>query len=70
MRNILGTWEHAAVISFGPSKCTIVDLNKPYIMQNGGELSNLENLHTTTVCGEYLKEVQLLLRVHGRASLS
>jgi hypothetical protein len=46
MRNISGTRERALYVSFVPLSYIITELNKPYIIKNGGELSNLEYLPT------------------------
>jgi len=44
MWNISRTWEHAPIVSFGPLNNTIVDSNKPKIIRNSGELTDLEYL--------------------------
>jgi len=48
MRNVSRTWECTPFISLDPLSNTIVDLNKPKIIGNGGELSDLEYLPTKT----------------------
>ena len=40
--------EHAPLISMGPLNDTILYLKKPKIIENGGELSDLEYLLTKT----------------------
>jgi len=50
-------WVHAPLIFLGPLNSIIVDLNKPYIVRNGGELGDLEYLPTKT---QYTKYVQIM----------
>jgi len=45
----------APLLSSGPLNRIIVDLNKPYIIGNGGEMSDLEYLPTKTEYIEYLQ---------------
>jgi len=46
---------HALLVFPGPLNRIIVDLNKPWIIGNGGELSDLEYLPTKTEYIEYLQ---------------
>ena len=48
MKNISRMQECSPLVSFDPLSNTIVDLNKPKIIGNSGELSDLEYLHTKT----------------------
>jgi len=47
--------EHTPLISLGPLNDTILYLNKPKIIENGGELSDLEYLPTKTEKVKYLQ---------------
>jgi hypothetical protein len=53
MWNISGTREHAPLVFFTPPSYIITELNKPYIIKNGGELSNVEYLPTKPENAEY-----------------
>jgi len=50
---------HAPLLFSGPLNRIIVDLNKPYIIGNGGELSDLEYLPIKTEYIEYLQIVDM-----------
>ena len=45
----------APLVSLGPLKSVILELNKPYIIENSAELSDLEYLLTKTQYTEYLQ---------------
>jgi len=52
-KNISRLQMHTPLISSGPLNSIIVDLNKPYIIRNGRELSDLEYLPTKTQYTEH-----------------
>jgi hypothetical protein len=54
MWNISGMRERAPLVFFSPPSYIITELNKPYIIKNGGELSNVEYLPTKPENAEYL----------------
>jgi len=45
----------APLVFLGPLNGIVVDLNKPYIIRNSGELSDLEYLPTKTQYTKYLQ---------------
>jgi hypothetical protein len=47
--------EHALLVSSGPSSYIIIYLNKPYIIRNGGEMSNIDYLPIKPENAEYLQ---------------
>jgi len=52
-------WVGTPLISLDPLSITIVDLNKPKIIGNGGELSGLEYLPTKTEKVKYLQNTAM-----------
>jgi len=55
MRNISRVQTHTPLFFLSPLNDIIVDLNKPKIIKDGGELSNLEYLPTKTENVKYLQ---------------
>jgi len=51
--------ESAPLVSLGPLNDTILYLNKPKIIGNNGELSNLEYLSTKTEKVKYLQNAKM-----------
>jgi len=51
--------KHAPLVSLDPFSNTIVDLNKPKIIGNSGELSDLEYLPTKTENVKYLQNAKM-----------
>jgi len=49
----------APLISSGPLNRVIVDLNKPYVIQNGRELGDLEYIPTKTQYTKYLQNMDV-----------
>jgi len=52
-------WMHTPLVSLGPLNGIIVDLNKPYIIRNGGELGDLEYLPTKAQYTKYLQITEM-----------